>query len=44
MFQLHRRVHVVERAEIAAVRNRLEDLVPEPANAVRVGGAASWAW
>jgi hypothetical protein len=22
-------VHVVERAEVAAVRNRLEDLVPE---------------
>jgi release factor glutamine methyltransferase len=44
VFQLHRRVHVVERAELAAVRSRLEDLVPEPANAARVGGAASWAW
>ena len=44
MFQLHRRVHVVERAELAAVRSRLEDLVPEPANAAGVGGAASWAW
>ena len=44
MFQLHRRVHIVERAELAAVRSRLEDLVPEPATAARVGGAASWAW
>src|SRR5262245_24364311 len=44
VFQLHRRVQVVERVELEAVRSRLEDLVPGPANAARVGGAASWAW
>jgi methylase of polypeptide subunit release factors len=44
MFQLHRRVHVAERAELAALRSRLDDLVPEPAMAGRVEWAPSWAW
>jgi release factor glutamine methyltransferase len=44
MFQLHRRVHVAERAELAALRSRLDDLVPEPAMAGRVDWAPSWAW
>jgi release factor glutamine methyltransferase len=43
IFQLHRRVHVAERAELAAVRSRLEELVPEPAMAARVKWAPSWA-
>lgn len=43
IFQLHRRVHVAERAELAAFRSTLEDLVPEPATAARVKLAPAWA-
>lgn len=43
VFQLHRRVHVAERAELAAFRSRLGDLVPEPATASGVKWAPAWA-
>jgi len=43
VFQLHRRVHVVERAELAEFRSRLDSLVPEPAMSARVRWAPAWA-
>lgn len=43
IFQLHRRVHIAERAELWAFRSKLDDLVPKPATAARVNWAPSWA-
>jgi release factor glutamine methyltransferase len=42
--QLHRRVFVAERAELGALRARLEELVPEPPRTAMVERAFSWAW
>jgi release factor glutamine methyltransferase len=43
VFQLHRRFHVVERAELAEFRSRLDGLVLKPAMSARVRWAPAWA-
>lgn len=44
MIQLHRRLFVAEHAELAALRARLDDLVPEPPRTAMVDCSFSWAW